>query len=159
MNKWKDYEQTLRAMLSSAGLKMTRQRRLILNILISMDDHPSAFEIFKRASKVDPTISLSTIYRTMKTLEEHGTVHRHTFSGEPSRFEQADGKHHDHLIDIETGQIIEFSSNLIEQLQEEIAHSLGYNVIHHRFELYGKKQNSSNNVSMNGVKKRSHNRV
>ncbi|WP_273757870.1 Fur family transcriptional regulator [Bartonella sp. AU55XJBT] len=135
MNKKRNYEQELRA----AGLRVTRQRRVILDILADTNDHPNAFEIFQRANKIDSSISLSTVYRTMKTLEGNGTIHRHTFSGGPSRFEQADGQHHDHLIDIETGQVIEFHSDIIEKLQEEIAKSLGYDIIHHRLELYGKK--------------------
>ncbi|WP_343358066.1 Fur family transcriptional regulator [Bartonella schoenbuchensis] len=137
MDKKQNYEQVLRA----AGLRITRQRRIILDILTDTDDHPNAFEIFQRANKIDSSISLSTVYRTMKTLEENGTIHRHAFSGGPSRFEQANGQHHDHLIDVETGHIIEFQSDIIEKLQEEIAHSLGYNIIHHRLELYGKKRN------------------
>ncbi|EJF88179.1 Fur family transcriptional regulator [Bartonella melophagi] len=138
MDKKQNYEQVLRA----AGLRITRQRRIILDILTDTDDHLNAFEIFQRANKIDSSISLSTVYRTMKTLEENGTIHRHAFSGGPSRFEQANGQHHDHLIDVETGHIIEFQSDIIEKLQEEIAHSLGYNIIHHRLELYGKKRNS-----------------
>ncbi|WP_455474396.1 Fur family transcriptional regulator [Bartonella sp. B30(2025)] len=138
MNKKKNYEQELR----TAGLRITRQRRVILDILIDTNDHPNAFEIFQRANKIDSSISLSTVYRTMKILEGNGKIHRHSFDGGPSRFEQADGKHHDHLIDIETGKIIEFQSDIIEKLQKEIAKSLGYDIIHHRFELYGKKRNS-----------------
>lgn len=133
-----DYEKDLR----KAGLRITRQRRIILDILANILDHPNAFEIFQRASQQDPTISLSTVYRTMKALEEVGTIERHEFEGGPSRFEQASSEHHDHLIDIDTGDIIEFRSDLIEKLQEEIAHSLGYDIIHHRFELYGKKRQS-----------------
>ncbi|WP_273720017.1 MULTISPECIES: Fur family transcriptional regulator [unclassified Bartonella] len=135
MKKKRNYEKELRA----AGLRVTRQRRIILDILAETNDHPNAFEIFQRAHKIDSSISLSTVYRTMKTLEGNGTIHRHSFSGGPSRFEQADGQHHDHLIDVETGQVIEFHSDIIEKLQEEIAKSLGYNIIHHRLELYGKK--------------------
>ncbi len=136
MNKKQNYEKKLR----TAGLRVTRQRRIILDILSKTNDHPNAFEIFQRIHKIDPSISLSTVYRTMKTLEGSGTIHRHTFSGGPSRFEQADGKHHDHLIDVETGKVIEFQSEVIEKLQTEIAKSLGYDVIHHRLELYGKKR-------------------
>ncbi|WP_455479569.1 Fur family transcriptional regulator [Bartonella sp. B23] len=138
MNKERNYEQELR----TAGLRVTRQRRIILDILTDTNDHPNAFEIFQRAHKIDSSISLSTVYRTMKTLEGNGTIHRHTFSGGPSRFEQADGKHHDHLIDVETGQVIEFQSDIIEKMQEEIAKSLGYDIIHHRLEIYGRKHNS-----------------
>ncbi|EJF81351.1 Ferric uptake regulation protein [Candidatus Bartonella washoeensis] len=138
MNKERNYEQELR----TAGLRVTRQRRIILDILADTNDHPNAFEIFQRANKIDSSISLSTVYRTMKILEGNGTIHRHTFSGGPSRFEQADGQHHDHLIDVDTGQVIEFQSDIIEKIQEEIAKSLGYDIIHHRLELYGKKHNS-----------------
>ncbi|WP_074380941.1 Fur family transcriptional regulator [Bartonella doshiae] len=136
MDKKRNFEKELR----TAGLRITRQRRVILDILADTNDHPNAFEIFQRANKIDSSISLSTVYRTMKTLEENGTIHRHTFSGGPSRFEQADRQHHDHLIDVETGQVIEFHSDIIEKLQEEIAKSLGYDIIHHRLELYGKKR-------------------
>lgn len=97
-------------------------------------------EIFQRAVAIDANISLSTVYRTMKLLEEHGTIHRHAFDGGPSRFETAEGEHHDHLIDIETGDVIEFQSGRIEELQKEIARSLGYEIVHHRLELYGRKK-------------------
>ncbi|WP_455482226.1 Fur family transcriptional regulator [Bartonella sp. B35(2025)] len=138
MNKKQNYEKELRI----AGLRVTRQRRVILDILTTTNDHPNAFEIFQRANKIDSSISLSTVYRTMKILEGNGKIYRHTFSGGPSRFEQADGQHHDHLIDVDTGQVIEFQSDIIENLQEEIAKSLGYDIIHHRLEIYGKKHNS-----------------
>ncbi|WP_412059010.1 Fur family transcriptional regulator [Bartonella sp. DGB2] len=131
-----NYEKILR----DNGLRITRQRRLILDILANAHEHPNAFEIFQKANAVDNTISLSTVYRTMKVLEESGTIHRHAFNGGPSRFEQASHQHHDHLIDIDSGEIIEFRSDLIEKLQQEIAHSLGYDIVYHRFELYGKKQ-------------------
>lgn len=137
MDKKQNYDQELRA----AGLRITRQRRVILDVLTNINDHPNAFEIFQRVNEIDSNISLSTVYRTMKTLEENGTIHRHLFSGGPSRFEQADREHHDHLIDIETGQVIEFQCDIIERIQEEIANSLGYDITHHRLELYGKKRN------------------
>ncbi|AQX26244.1 Fur family transcriptional regulator [Bartonella sp. Raccoon60] len=137
MNK-QTYEKELRI----AGLRVTRQRCIIFDVLADTDDHPNAFEIFQRVHKIDPSISLSTVYRTMKTLEENGTIHRHIFNGGPSRFEQAKGEHHDHLIDIDTGEAIEFHSAIIEKLQEEIAHSLGYDIVYHRLEIYGKKRNS-----------------
>lgn len=130
------YEQALR----SAGLRITRQRRIILDVMLSTDDHPNAVEIFQRASAIDSSISLSTVYRTMKVLEECGAIHRHAFDGGPSRFEQASGSHHDHLIDIDSGEVIEFHSDVIERLQEEIARALGYDIVHHRLELYGRKR-------------------
>ncbi|WP_188824563.1 Fur family transcriptional regulator [Brucella endophytica] len=135
MNQKPDYEKELRA----AGVRITRPRRVILDILSATEDHPDAMEIFRRAVAVDKSISLSTVYRTMKLLEERGAIHRHAFAGGPSRFEQA-SSHHDHLIDIETGDVIEFHSDSIEKLQEEIARSLGYDIVHHRLELYGRKR-------------------
>lgn len=126
------------AKLREAGVRITRQRQVILQILSDTDDHPDALEIFQRASAVDPSISLSTVYRTMKLLEEKGAIQRHEFEGGRARFEQATG-HHDHLIDIETGDVIEFHSRKLEALQEEIARELGYEIVHHRMELYARK--------------------
>lgn len=131
-----DYEKELRR----AGIRITRPRRIILGILSQTEDHPDAMEIFQRASSIDASISLSTVYRTMKLLEGMGAIHRHAFDGNRARFEQADGEHHDHLIDIETGDVIEFHSSRIEELQDEIARSLGYDIVHHRLELYGRKR-------------------
>ena len=131
-----DYEGELKR----AGIRITRPRRIIIGILTETEDHPDALEIFRRAAAQDPSISLSTVYRTMKLLETVGAIHRHAFAGGPSRFEQAGGAHHDHLIDIETGDVIEFRSDRIEKLQEEIAQSLGYDIVHHRLELYARKR-------------------
>lgn len=131
-----DYEVALRA----AGIRITRPRRIILGILSQAGDHPDAMEIFQRAIEVEPGISLSTVYRTMKLLEGIGAIHRHAFEGGPSRFEPAAGEHHDHLIDIDTGDVIEFHSDKIEELQNEIARSLGYEIVHHRLELYGRRR-------------------
>ena len=131
-----DYERALR----QSGVRITRPRRVILDILSGMDDHPDALEIFRRAVAIDSDISLSTVYRTMKLLEGLGAIHRHAFEGGPSRFEQASGDHHDHLIDLDTGDVIEFKSDRIEQLQDEIARALGYDIVHHRLELYGRKR-------------------
>ncbi|MEP9386680.1 Fur family transcriptional regulator [Mesorhizobium sp. KR9-304] len=130
-----DYEKELRRQ----GVRITRQRSIILGIVSETEDHPDALEIFRRAVAVDDSISLSTVYRTMKLLGDMGAIHRHAFEGGPSRFEHATGDHHDHLIDIETGDVIEFKSDRIEQLQNEIAKSLGYDIVHHRLELYGRK--------------------
>lgn len=136
MNKRAKFEDKLRA----AGLRMTRQRRVILDVLALDDDHPNALEIYRRARKVDNTVSLSTVYRTMTALEKQGSIERHAFAGGPSRFEQANKEHHDHLIDVDSGEVIEFRSDRIETLQNEIARSLGYDIIHHRLEIYGKKR-------------------
>lgn len=130
-----DYERHLR----DDGVRITRPRRIILDVLAATDDHPPALEIFQRASAIDSSISLSTVYRTMKLLEEKGAIHRHAFAGGPARFEQAGEDHHDHLIDIDTGDVIEFSSDKIERLQDEIARELGYEIVHHRLELYGRR--------------------
>ena len=131
-----DYEAALR----EAGVRITRPRRVILGILSDAGDHPDAMEIFRRAVAIDSSISLSTVYRTMKLLEGIGAIHRHAFEGGPSRFEPAVGDHHDHLIDIETSDVIEFQSDRIEELQQEIARELGYEIVHHRLELYGRKR-------------------
>ena len=132
-----DYERELRRQ----GVRITRPRRVILGILSETEDHPDALEIFRRAVAIDGSISLSTVYRTMKLLGDMGAIHRHAFEGGPSRFEHATD-HHDHLIDIETGDVIEFKSDKIEQLQDEIAKSLGYDIVHHRLELYGRKRHT-----------------
>jgi Fur family ferric uptake transcriptional regulator len=129
-----DYEATLR----EAGLRITKPRRIILEILHESEGHPDASQIFERAVARDHRISLATVYRTMKALEETGAIQRHAFAGGPARFEQAEG-HHDHLIDLDTGEVIEFASSRIEALQEEIAARLGYEIVHHRLELYGRK--------------------
>lgn len=131
-----DYEGELRR----AGMRITRPRRVILDILMATEDHPDAMEIFQRASAIDSSISLSTVYRTMKLLEGLGAIHRHEFEGGRARFEQAGSGHHDHLIDLDTGDVIEFHSKRIEELQDEIARALGYDIIHHRLELYGRKR-------------------
>ena len=136
-SKRPDYEKELRRQ----GVRITRQRSAILGIISETEDHPDALEIFRRAVAVDPSISLSTVYRTMKLLGDMGAIHRHAFEGGPSRFEHA-ADHHDHLIDIETGDVIEFKSDRIEQLQDEIAKSLGYDIVHHRLELYGRKRSA-----------------
>lgn len=131
-----DYEAALR----EAGIRITRPRRVIAEVLAGAGDHPGAMEIHDRAVAIDPSVSLSTVYRTMKLLEGLGAIHRHAFEGGPSRFEPAAGGHHDHLIDLDTGDVIEFHSRKIEELQQEIARALGYDIVHHRLELYGRKR-------------------
>ncbi len=132
----RDYEKALRA----AGVRITRQRQAILCVLSEAEDHPDAMEVYQRALRVDSSVSLTTVYRTLKLLEEKGEIHRHAFEGGPSRFEHAESAHHDHLIDLDTGQVIEFRSDRIEALQREIAEELGYEIEHHRLELYGRKK-------------------
>lgn len=132
------YESHLRA----AGVRMTRQRLAILRVLAETDDHPDANEIFYRAFSRDPSISLSTVYRTMRILEDRGAIQRHAFDDGRARFEHADRAHHDHLIDIDTGRVIEFRSERIEKIQVEIAAELGYDIVRHRLEIYGRARPS-----------------
>jgi Fur family ferric uptake transcriptional regulator len=130
-----DYE----AVLRDAGLRITKPRRIILEILHDTEGHPDAAQIFARAAAKDSRISLATVYRTMKALEESGAIQRHAFAGGRARFEQAAAAHHDHLIDLDTGEVIEFANPAIERLLEEVAAGLGYRIVSHRLELYGRK--------------------
>lgn len=127
------------AMLRAAGLRITKPRRIILEILHRTHGHPDAAQIFEQAAAMDSRISLATVYRTMRTLEESGAIQRHAFGDGPARFEQAQVAHHDHLIDIDTGEVIEFASDRIEAIQAEIAARLGYEIVHHRLEIYGRR--------------------
>jgi len=121
----------------AAGLRMTEQRRTIAGILQNATDHPDVEELFSRASTVDPRISLATVYRTVKLFEETGILEKHEFGDGRARYETADREHHDHLIDVQTGDVIEFVDPDIEALQEKIAAKLGYKLMGHRLELYG----------------------
>lgn len=129
-----DLEYELRA----EGVRITRQRVAILSALAGSNDHPTAENILERARNQDETVSLATVYRTLSVLVERGTVLRNEFDGTGARFELANKPHHDHLIDVDTGQVIEFTSPKIEQLQAEIARELGYDIVDHRLELYGR---------------------
>ncbi|MGB7431055.1 MAG: Fur family transcriptional regulator [Ahrensia sp.] len=129
-----DLEHELRA----EGVRITRQRVAILSALAGSNDHPTAENILERARKQDDTVSLATVYRTLSVLVERGTVLRNEFDGTGARFELANKPHHDHLIDVDTGEVIEFTSPKIEQLQAEIARELGYEIVDHRLELYGR---------------------
>lgn len=122
------------------GVRLTRQRKVLLQVLAEASDHPDANELHRRAQEVDTTVSIATVYRTLSVLVDQGVIHRHAFEGGGARFETADEPHHDHLIDIDTGAVIEFSSDKIERLQAEIAQELGYEVIHHRLELYCRRK-------------------
>lgn len=127
-------------MLRDAGVRITRPRKTILRILSEDGDHPDALAIFRRAAAIDAEISLATVYRTMKLLEDRGAIHRHAFEGGPARFEKAGSPHHDHIIDMDTGDVVEFRSEKIERLQDEIARAFGYEIVSHRLELYGRKR-------------------
>jgi len=119
------------------GLRMTGQRRTIALVLEASDDHPDVEELYKRASAQDDGISLATVYRTVKLFEETGILEKHEFGDGRARYETADGDHHDHLIDVHSGDVIEFVDEEIEALQEKIAQKLGYKLMGHRLELYG----------------------
>ena len=118
---------------------MTKQRCVIARVLSESDDHPDAQALFRRASRVDPRISQATVYRTVRLFEETGILERRDFGDGPKRYEEAAGDHHDHLIDIDTGAVIEFHDAEIERLQEEVARKLGFRLVDHRMELYGVK--------------------
>jgi Fur family ferric uptake transcriptional regulator len=119
------------------GLRMTGQRRVIARVLSSAKDHPDVEEVYQRANEVDRRISLSTVYRTLKLFAEKGILERHDFGHKRGRYEEAARAHHDHLIDVETGRVIEFRNEAIEALQERIARDLGFKLVGHRLELYG----------------------
>jgi Fur family ferric uptake transcriptional regulator len=119
------------------GLRLTEQRRVIARILSDAEDHPDAEELHRRATDIDKNISLATVYRTVKLFEEAGIIERHDFRDGRSRFEEASDDHHDHLIDVRSGEVIEFVNEEIERLQVEIARKLGYKLVDHRLELYG----------------------
>ncbi|MFW5661445.1 MAG: Fur family transcriptional regulator [Oceanicaulis sp.] len=121
------------------GLRMTEQRRVIARVLSQADDHPDAEELHRRASAEDNRISLATVYRTVRLFEEAGIIERHDFRDGRSRYEEAADEHHDHLIDMNSGEVIEFFDEEIERLQEAIARKLGYKLVDHRLELYGVK--------------------
>jgi len=126
--------------LRKAGVRVTKQRVALLAVLGEADDHPDAEELLRRVKLIEPATSLATVYRTLSVLEEEGVVHRHAFEGGGARFETADEAHHDHIVDLETGCVIEFHSAEIEELQERIAAEMGYEVVHHRMELYCRKK-------------------
>lgn len=125
--------------LRDAGIRITRQRAALLDVLARADDHPDAVELHRRAEAAMPGISLSTVYRTLTALEGQGVIHRHLFEGASARFEHADTDHHDHMIDVDTGDVVEFCSDRIEYLQKQIAAEMGYEIVHHRMELYVRK--------------------
>lgn len=118
------------------GMKMTGQRRVIARLLSDAADHPDVEELHRRASSIDPRISIATVYRTVRLFEEANILSRHEFGDGRARYERAPESHHDHLIDIKSGKVIEFQNEEIEGLQREIARRLGYNLVDHRLELY-----------------------
>ena len=130
-------QNTLEQQCEISGMRMTEQRRIIARVLEGASDHPDVEELYRRASKIDPKISLSTVYRTVNLFEEAGLVTKHDFKDGRARFEQIPDEHHDHLIDVRSGKVIEFRNEEIEAIQEVIARKLGYKLVDHRLELYG----------------------
>ena len=121
------------------GVRLTDQRKLVAKVMSESTDHPDVDELHKRVNKIDSKISIATVYRTVKLFEEAGVVAKHDFKGTKARYEEATHEHHDHLIDINTGEITEFVNEDIEKLQEKVAAKLGYKLVDHRLELYGSK--------------------
>ena len=132
-----DLSKTLEELCAEKGMRMTDQRRVIARILQDSDDHPDVEELYRRSSRVDPRISISTVYRTVKLFEDEGIIERHDFRDGRSRYETVPEEHHDHMIDLNAGTVIEFQSAEIEALQERIARELGFRLVGHRLELYG----------------------
>ena len=121
------------------GLRLTDQRKLIAKVMSESENHPDVDELYQRVNKLDSKISIATVYRTVKLFEEAGIVAKHDFKGNKARYEQASEEHHDHLIDVNTGEITEFVNEDIEKLQKKVAEKLGYKLVDHRLELYGAK--------------------
>jgi len=123
------------------GVKLTEQRKIIAKVMSESNDHPDVDELYNRVSKIDSKISIATVYRTVKLFEESGIVAKHDFKGGKARYEELSESHHDHLIDIKTGEIIEFVNEEIEKLQKKVAEKYGYELVDHKLELYGVKKN------------------
>lgn len=138
--------------LRAAGMRVTSQRTILLGLLAEARDHPDAAELHRRAQRSDGAISLATVYRTLAVLERAGVVQRHSFDGDSARFEPAEEPHHDHIVDLDTGRIVEFQSDKIERLQREIAAELGFEVVHHRLELYCRRTEMAGQVGQGGAK-------
>ena len=140
--------ETIEQKCLAKGVKLTEQRKVIARVITESkevygeSDHPDVDELYNRVSKIDPKISIATVYRTVKLFEESGILAKHEFKGGKARYEPLNESHHDHLIDIKTGEIIEFVDNDIEALQKKVAEKLGYNLVDHKLELYGVKKKS-----------------
>ncbi len=132
--------ETIEQKCTAKGVKLTDQRKIIAKIMSDSQDHPDVDELYKRTSKIDSKISIATVYRTVKLFEEAGIVAKHDFRGGKARYEELNEGHHDHLIDIKTGEIIEFVDEEIEKLQKKVADKYGYKLVDHKLELYGKKK-------------------
>ena len=132
---------TLLSRCLAKNIRMTSQRQIIIQVIEESDDHPDVDQLYLRSVELDNTISIATVYRTVKLLEEAGLIERLEFGDGRSRYEEA-GEHHEHLVDIETGEVHEFYNEELETLKTEIAREMGYDLIDHRLELYGKKEKS-----------------
>ena len=141
--RWKGYiapmprKIDLEALCHEKGLRITEQRKVIARVLSDAEDHPDVEKVYERASSIDPGISIATVYRTVRLFEEAGILDRHDFGDGRARYEPSPEAHHDHLIDVETGNVIEFVDEELEQLQRKIAEKLGFRLVDHRMELYG----------------------
>lgn len=131
----------IEALCISNGMRMTEQRRVIANVLSEANDHPDVEEVHRRASAVDNRISIATVYRTVRLFEEAGILERHDFRDGRSRYEPVADDHHDHLIDLDSGKVLEFHNEEVEELQRRIADELGYRLVDHRMELYAVPKN------------------
>ena len=132
--------ETIEQKCISKGVKLTEQRKIIAKVMSEANDHPDVDELYNRVSKIDSKISIATVYRTVKLFEEAGIVTKHDFKGGKARYEELNESHHDHLIDIKTGEIIEFVDDEIEKLQKKVAEKYGYELVDHKLELYGVKK-------------------
>ena len=133
--------ETIEQKCIAKGVKLTEQRKIIAKVMSEANDHPDVDELYNRVSKIDSKISIATVYRTVKLFEESGIVTKHDFKGGKARYEELSESHHDHLIDIKTGEIIEFVNEEIEKLQKKVAEKYGYELVDHKLELYGIKKN------------------
>jgi len=134
--------ETIEKKCISKGVKLTDQRKIIAKVMSDSQDHPDVDELYKRVSKIDAKISIATVYRTVKLFEEAGILAKHDFKGGKARYEEISESHHDHLIDVKTGEIIEFVNEEIEKLQKKVADKYGYELVDHKLELYGVKKKS-----------------
>ena len=134
--------ETIEQKCIAKGVKLTDQRKIIARIMSEANDHPNVDELYNRVSKIDSKISIATVYRTVKLFEEFGILAKHEFKGGKARYEQLSESHHDHLIDVKSGEIIEFVDQEIEKLQKKVAEKYGYDLVDHKLELYGVKKKS-----------------
>ena len=134
--------ETIEQKCIAKGVKLTEQRKIIAKVMSESNDHPDVDELYNRVSKIDSKVSIATVYRTVKLFEESGIVTKHDFKGGKARYEEVSESHHDHLIDVNTGEIIEFVDEEIEILQKRVAEKYGYDLVDHKLELYGIKKKS-----------------